>query len=590
MPDAGRSRASHVLLRQDAADWATAAPARTVLGIIHNVTSATRLLDLLEPFEGDPRVQVLFTCTGSSAFDAGIREFMTARELPCIPWEEAKRTKFDLAVSSSRGGELQEIDAPLVGAPHGAGYNKYLRRKPEAGSRKPEAGSRKPEAGSRKPEAFGLDAEWLTHDGELIASAIVLSHDEQRERLRRGCPEAVPRSVVAGDPCMDRLRASLPFREEYRAALGLRPGQKLLVLTSTWGPHSLLGVNTDVVRRALAELPRDEYRVLAAVHPNVWYAHGGWQVRSWLAPCLRAGLILPSPETDAWKAALVAADAFIGDHGSLALYAAALGVPGLLGAFGDEVVAAGSPMDRLGAALARLAPGEPVERQLRRAAAARPGDERLDGIGALVTSRPMRSAELLRRLYYSRMELPEPELPALPRPVALPLPLPVERCEPAPPPVYVDARDVDGGTVTVRRYPAELQGTVVRHLPDPHLVAAEGEPDPRWARTADVVLARPPAAGETFREAAERVLRRHPGCGLVAFAGEAPGSCLAFGPGGERTAARWEGAAPVDGTAVAASVLYALAGHDGVEVSVGGGSFRLSRAGAQGVSEGPGRD
>ncbi|MFF4409406.1 hypothetical protein [Streptomyces sp. NPDC001404] len=153
MPDAGPS---HILLREDAADWATVTPERTVLGVIHNVTSATRLLDLLKPFEGDTRVHALFTCTGSSAFEAGIREFIAERQLPYISWEEAKREKFDLAVSSSRGGDLQQLNAPLIGAPHGAGYNKYLSRKPEAGSRKPEAGSRKPEAGSRKPEAGSL--------------------------------------------------------------------------------------------------------------------------------------------------------------------------------------------------------------------------------------------------------------------------------------------------------------------------------------------------------------------------------------------------------------------------------------------------
>ncbi|MEU4210569.1 hypothetical protein AB0F13_11355 [Streptomyces sp. NPDC026206] len=586
VPDAGTSRPSHLLLRSDAAQWATAPPVRTVLGVIHNVTSATRLFDLLSPFEGDSRVHVVFTCPGSSAFDAGIREFAAARQLPWISWEEARREKFDLAVSSSRGGDLHEINAPLVGAPHGAGYNKYL-------SREPGAGSREPGAGSREPEAFGLDAEWLTHRGRLIPSAIVLSHDEQRERLRRGCPEAVPLSVVAGDPCMDRLRAGLPFREEYRAAFGLRPGRKLLVLTSTWGPRSLLGANIDIVRRALAELPRDGYRVVAAVHPNVWYGHGGWQVRSWLAPYLRAGLVLPSPETDAWQAALVAADAFIGDHGSLSLYGAALGVPGLLGAFGEDVVASGSPMDRLGSALPRVRAYEPLEGQVRRAMATQPGDERLAEIGGLVTSRPMRAAALLRRLYYARMELTEPDLPAVPRPVALPLPLAAERYEPAPPALFVTVvPSGTGGAVSVRRYVAGFQGSVTGHLPDPHLVAAEGEPDPRWARAADVIVAaRPPGAGESGRPVAERLLREHPGCWLAAVPyGVGAAGCAAFTRDGRELSARWEGAgvpdadAVADSVSVAASVLFAgLANGWGegravdvdVDVCDGGPSVRL---------------
>ncbi|MEV6950933.1 hypothetical protein [Streptomyces sp. NPDC051183] len=115
---------------------------RTVLGVIHNVTSATRLLDVLAVFEGDPRVRVVFTCTGSSVFEDGIPEFVSAHGLFFLPWESALKEEFDLAVSTSRGGDLEAISAPLIGAPHGAGYNKKLSRNPESGIRNPESGIR----------------------------------------------------------------------------------------------------------------------------------------------------------------------------------------------------------------------------------------------------------------------------------------------------------------------------------------------------------------------------------------------------------------------------------------------------------------
>ncbi|MFG2223538.1 hypothetical protein ACGFNI_10680, partial [Streptomyces sp. NPDC048644] len=124
-----------------------------MLGVIHNATSATRLLDLLSAFEGDSRIQVLFTCTGSSAFEPGIQEFISTHELPYIPWSEAEESEFSLAVTTSRGGDLQNIAAPIIGSPHGAGYNKTLSREPGAGSREPGAGSREPGAGSREPGA-----------------------------------------------------------------------------------------------------------------------------------------------------------------------------------------------------------------------------------------------------------------------------------------------------------------------------------------------------------------------------------------------------------------------------------------------------
>ncbi|MFD0573367.1 hypothetical protein ACFQ0T_34225 [Kitasatospora gansuensis] len=216
-------------MRVDAVDrrWHTVAPERMVLGVVHNVTSATRLLDLLSVFRGDDRVGVVFTCTGSSALDPGTREFITTMGMPYLPWEEAKAAALDVAIATNRGGDLHNLLTPLIGSPHGAGYNKTL--------------SREPGAGSREPGAFGLTAEWLVHEGRVVPAAIVLSHHEQLDRLAEGCPEAVPVAVVAGDPCADQLAAAVPFRSAYRRAFGLLPGQRLVLLSSTWAEGSLLG-------------------------------------------------------------------------------------------------------------------------------------------------------------------------------------------------------------------------------------------------------------------------------------------------------------------------------------------------------------
>ncbi|MEU3772398.1 hypothetical protein AB0F11_04115 [Streptomyces sp. NPDC032472] len=486
--------------------WLTVPAVRTVLGVIHNVTSATRLLDVLAVFEGDPRVRTVFTCTGSSALDGGVAEFAAEHGLFLIPWEEALAREFDLAVSTSRGGELEKIRAPVVGAPHGAGYNKKLSRNPESGIRNPESGGG---VGSGDGAgAFGLSAEWLLHDGEVVPSAIVLSHEEQYARLGRHCPEAAPYAHVVGDPCADQLEASAPFREEYREALGVGPGRKLLLITSTWGGNSVLGASFDTVRRALAELPYDEYRVVAAVHPNAWYGHGGWQIRNWLEPALRAGLVLPPPAGQTWKAALCAADVFLGDHGSLSLYAAARGLPGLLAAFDPQAVAPDSPMAWLGERLPRLDPMRPLAAQLAGAVA-------LPSAAARITSRPGRALALLRALCYRHLGLPEPESACVARPVpvpAVPLQAGTAGRGPAAPALYVDVR-VAGREVRVRRYPAEPQRGGGPYLgPDPHVAAEAAEPDPRLRGLADVLVARPGAdpAG---------VFARNPGCVLVAGPG-----------------------------------------------------------------------
>ncbi|MER5729684.1 hypothetical protein ABT084_15320 [Streptomyces sp. NPDC002138] len=347
----------------------------------------------------------------------------------------------------------------------------------------------------------------MLHDGHPIPSAIALSHDEQLARLRHGCPEALPRARVIGDPVVDELRASAPFRPEYRAALGIRPEQKLLLITTTWGPDSLLGSSFRLIERALAELPQDEFRVLAAVHPNAWYEHGGRQIHDWLRRALRAGLILPHPAGPTWKAALCAADAYVGDHGSLSLYAAALGLPGLLAAFDEDTVAPGSPMDWLGRHLPRVSEDHPLGHQLARAV-------RLPEAAGRVTSRPGEALSLLRTLCYEHLGLPEPAAPCPPRPAPLPAP-PAGAPSPLRPARYVDATvtgAAPGALVTVRRYPAEVQGRLDAHLgEDAHVVADEAETDPRWRNLAEVLLARGSTPAELFA--------RHPACAVVATAG-----------------------------------------------------------------------
>ncbi|MFE2377003.1 hypothetical protein ACFXBC_20525, partial [Streptomyces sp. NPDC059398] len=125
---------------------------RRVLLVVHNVTSAGRLLDVLPLFHDDFRIQTLVTSTGSSVFQSGTAELFGELGLPVIPWEQALRTPVDLAVSASFGGQLDRIKGKLAVLSHGVGYTKRL-DKPGAGSREPGAGSREPGAGSREPGA-----------------------------------------------------------------------------------------------------------------------------------------------------------------------------------------------------------------------------------------------------------------------------------------------------------------------------------------------------------------------------------------------------------------------------------------------------
>ncbi|MFJ2097628.1 hypothetical protein [Streptomyces sp. ID05-18] len=112
----------------DAARWATRVRCRRVLFVVHNVTSATRLLDVLPLFHDDLGVQLLATCTGTSAFRSGVADLFADTGLPALPWEQALATPVDLAISASFGGELPAIQGPLIALSHGIGYTKGWRQ------------------------------------------------------------------------------------------------------------------------------------------------------------------------------------------------------------------------------------------------------------------------------------------------------------------------------------------------------------------------------------------------------------------------------------------------------------------------------
>ena len=267
-------------LRAD--QWTTVTPRRRVLIVVHNVTTITRLLDVLPAFDSDLRVQIVASSSGTDPFQHGIAEVLDEQGIITIGWDQARHISFDLVISASHHGGLADISGPLVILSHGIGYTKY-----SPGNRKPETGNRKPETGNR--QTFGLSPQWVLYDGQPIAAALGFSHEEQITRLRAVAPAAEAVAEIVGDPCYDRMIASLDRREHYRRELGTGT-RTLVVVSSTWFRNALLGSWPDLLNRMMAELPVDSFQVAVALHPNIWHGHGPWQVRTWLADCVRAGV------------------------------------------------------------------------------------------------------------------------------------------------------------------------------------------------------------------------------------------------------------------------------------------------------------
>jgi hypothetical protein len=354
-------------LGMGAAHRVTRADCRRVLVMVPSVAAGHRLLDLVGLLEGDHRVQVLFTVPVTIERRPAPEEFVHAQHGMLLPWSQATQHAFDLVLSAGHQG-IDRVHGKLLLLPHSGGLNRAL----------------------------------LTDRGRVIPHMIALPHDSHLAVLRRRCPAALPVATVTGDLRLDRLHASLPYRQRYRQALGIADDQTLVTVSSTWSPDSTFGRHPDLYRRLLTELPSHRYRVAAVLHPNIWAVHSRWQVRAWLADCIRSGLLVIPPD-DGWPAAIVAADHVIGDHGSTTMYAAALGRPITLATI--------RPTHHLARTATRLDHAQPIQPQLTDA-------QPVPGVTDLLTSRRGVAATLLRAGMYRLLGLAEPQT----RPVARPAP------------------------------------------------------------------------------------------------------------------------------------------------------------------------
>ncbi|RBQ17834.1 translation initiation factor IF-2 [Spongiactinospora rosea] len=473
----------------EAERWNTVAARRTVLGVARNMAAASRLLDIVPLFRSDPRVQVVFTVAGGSAFGDPVADYLRDVQARTIPWEQAVATRFDLAIAPSANGRLDRLRAPVLLTPHGAGHNRRLTG---------------PDGGDLGTS--GLSAAQLVRDGRVVPAAIALPHADQLTRLARDCPQALPRAVITGDPCFDRIAANAVRRDRHRRALGVGE-RKLIFVSSTWGRHALLAPGGGLVTRLLAELPLDEYAVALAAHPNVWYGHGGLQLRLWLAEAREAGLILIPPHAG-WQGALIAADAVVGDHGSVTFYGAALGRPALLASSGAELdeLDPSSPTAELCRVLPRLDPRRGLLPQIEALMSGH-----VPTAYDAVTIRSVGQGgggERLRRLAYDLMDFPPPG-PAVP---VTPLPEPAPEQVVRPGALLVTAAVEPDGVIALRRYPAAPpRDPSAGEPPDAHLITWADELDRRILETAAIIMRDGDAPGW-----ADEVLRRHPGCFMAA--------------------------------------------------------------------------
>lgn len=468
--------------------WNTWSPPKAeVLGVARTLTSATRVLDVMDLLRAEDGIAKYYTVNPGSAFADGLHEYLASvvgQNL--LTWKEATRRSFHLAVACAVHPSMRRLDAPLMVMPHGAGYNRLVS-----------------ESTGDATSPAGLSRKELVHRGKVVPAAIGLSHHDQLARLFRTCPEAVPRAQVIGDWCFQRIKDSERQRDWYRARLGVADGRRLVVIHSTWSEHSLLGRHPRLPLDLVTALPADEFAVAAVFHPNVWTRHSWSAVLERLRKPMDAGLMVIPPQ-EGWRAVVVASDCVIGDHGSTTFYSAAADRVTLLAANGIEELDPASPAAAFGRTAPRLDPKGDLHAQLLKAER----DHDPEVLRPVIDSQLAdidKSGELTRRRMYEFLAhrgVCLPRQPPDPRPVPDPRP---ERNRP--PTAYeVTGAVRPDGSVEVRRWPM----VVGRHEQERGFYAVAAEtPHALWLQSADVVartvaVADPAPAEWCLREAPGR--------------------------------------------------------------------------------------
>jgi CDP-glycerol:poly(glycerophosphate) glycerophosphotransferase len=433
------------------------------------------------------------------------------RGLLVVPWRQVKELAVDLVLSASYAGAPLSIDAPTLFLSHGYGRTRDLTRQEQA------------------------------RPGDIVGFHRVV-HAVPHESAVPFLP-AWGEAAVVGDPILDSLINSCSQVTQTREGLGLRAGQRLVVVISTWRGNSLFASRPRLFEQLLSELPCDEYVVAAILHPNIWVGHGRWQTRTWLQSALSGGLRL-IPFQEGWRPTLASADLVLGDHSSVTFYADLLGKP-VFRAFGG---------------LDELAPGTVLAERVRINTRFLPGDRLRDTLEGLSSPSSASTAELLassvrhvgqayerlRDLSYELLRLDPPTVPVRGHRSALP---DVEWSDPAchwavlfpssgrpfedP---EAGASDNTGqsanGLVLERTAVAPTDAAVpARTGPLSRVMVANlGSALPADAERASVLLVDLPTGRTGFRsadrpeaaEALRKILQEHPGCScVVAYYGEA---------------------------------------------------------------------
>jgi hypothetical protein len=268
---------------------------KDVLFVIRNELMFNQAYPLYQILADDPRIRCWFCYEKPAGFE-DLKALQRKYRLRWLPHTISRKIKWDLILLPDHGGYFRKgIKKIFMG--HGLSTGKTI---------------------GGHEYVFGPRS--LDENGEVIYEKIFNASEYAVSKITKHYPKFCPYIRVVGKLLVDQL---LSYSEDQRRSEILRlkfdPGKKTIMLTSTWGPNSIIQqLGLDFVQAV--EALRGSYNVIVSLHLNNFtqYFFKGLKMEELLRGIGSGVHIVPPHESGTRYLPL--ADLLVMDHTSLGFY------------------------------------------------------------------------------------------------------------------------------------------------------------------------------------------------------------------------------------------------------------------------------
>ena len=294
-----------------------------ILFVCDSALAAEYMAEFWGLFEGDRRLRAWTLLP--PRMEPGCAEaqaILRALRLPCASARTARLRQWDLVCATYHTEHEDIVDRrrqPTLLVPHGIESGKKV----------------KGAVSTFGPLAWDSNGK-VRYTRMFDASAL------NRELAIQLNPEYRDIVAVVGNLRDDAMLQMCGRREQIRTEMGIKAGEKVVFVLSTWGPACLWQTVGDAVLTESGRL-LGEYRFILNAHPHEYRPKPcGERVWGEVVRSQRSrGYVVREPDED-WAPYMVACDVLLTDHTSLALHGALLGRPAVYVPVCDELLEPGS--------------------------------------------------------------------------------------------------------------------------------------------------------------------------------------------------------------------------------------------------------